>query len=113
MTETSDTADFSFTHRDVYGLIDALSKMAVKLPKAEWGLLLSIFAAAAPNVDIGEDDTMGTFSGVKVAGGVIEDPKDQEVEALRKQLKNARMPAKAPGASLGDMVSPPQTPPGK
>jgi hypothetical protein len=113
MTETPDTADFSFTHRDVDGLIGALSRMAVRLPKGEWGLLLSIFAAAAPNVDIGEDKTKGTFSGVKVVGGVIEDPKDKRVEALREQLQNAHMPAKPPGAPLGDMVSPPQTPPGK
>ena len=113
MTETPDTVNFSFTNRDVDGLIGALSRMAVKLPKGEWGLLLSIFAAAAPNVDIGEDNTKGTFSGVKVVGGVIEDPKDKRVEALRKQLQNAHMPAKPPGAPLGDMVSPPQTPPGK
>jgi hypothetical protein len=112
MTETPDTANFSFTYRDVDGLIGALSRMAVRLPKGEWGLLLSIFAAAAGNVDIGEDKTKGTFSGVKVVGGVIEDPKDKRVEALREQLQNAHMPAKAPGAPLGFMVSPPQTPPG-
>jgi len=113
MTEIPDTANFSFTNRDVEGLIDALSRMAVKLPKGEWGLLLSVFAAAAGNVDIGEDKTKGTFSGVKVAGGVIEDPKDKGVKALREQLQRAHMPAKPPSAPLGDMVSPPKTSPGK
>ena len=105
--ETPDTVDFSFTNGDVEGLIDTLSKMAVRLPKGEWGLLLSIFAAAAGTVDIGEDKTKGTFSGVEVPGGVIEDPKDKRVEALREQLQNAHMSAKPPGAPLGFMVSPP------
>jgi hypothetical protein len=113
MTETPDTADFSFTNRDVEGLIDALSRMAVKLPKEEWGLLLSIFAAAAVTLEVGEDGTEGRFSEVKVVGGVIEDPKDKRVVALREQLQKAHMPAKPPGAPLGDMISPPKTSPGK
>jgi hypothetical protein len=114
MTETRDTTDFRFTSEDVEELIDALSRMVVSdhLPKEQWGLLLSIFAAAAPSVEV-EDETEGKFSGVKVEGGVIEDPKNKEVKELRKQLQKAYMPAKEPGAPLGDMVSPPKTGPGK
>lgn len=112
MTETRDTTDFRFTSEDVEELIDALSRMAVSdhLPKGQWGLLLSIFAAAARSVDV-EDETEGKFSGVKVEGGVIEDPRNKEVKELREQLRNARMPANPPGTPLKDMISPPKTSP--
>ena len=63
--------DFPITNRDVVGLIDALSKMAGKLTRGQWGLLLSILAAAAGNVKVSESKTEGTFSGVQVDGGVV------------------------------------------
>jgi hypothetical protein len=111
MTETPDAANFPFTGRDVDGLIDALSKMARHLPKEQWGLLLSIFAAAADNVEV-DEEKKGRFSGVTVDGGVIEDPEHKGVEALRKQLEEAYMPANAPhGGPLRAMVSPPKGPP--
>ena len=115
MTETPDTADFRFNREDFEELIDAVSRMAVSnhLPKEQWGLLLSIFAAAAGHVEVSGDETEGTFSGIKVDGGVITDPGNKTVRELREQLQKAHMPAKRPGAPLGSMVSPPKTGPGK
>jgi hypothetical protein len=111
MTEPRDTADFLFGKEDAERLIDALSKMAHRdhLPKRQWGLLLSIFAAAAGHVEVSGDETEGTFSGIKVDGGVIEDPEGENVEALREQLQKAYMPGPPP-TSIVSMVSPP--PPG-
>ena len=109
MTETPGTNSFQFTRRDVEELTLALSEMAVRshLPKEQWGLLLSIFAAAADHVEVGEGDTEGTFSEVGVqGGGVIEDPEGEDVETLRNQLRNAYMPARPPHRPFGDMVSP-------
>ena len=40
--------------------------MAEKLTRGEWCLLLSILAAGAVNVEVGEDTTEGKFSGVSV-----------------------------------------------
>jgi hypothetical protein len=83
--------------------------MAVRyrLPKEQWGLLLSIFAAAADHVEVAEGDTEGTISGVGIqGGGVIEDPEGEEVETLRNQLRNAYMPATPPHRPFGDMVQP-------
>ncbi len=109
MTETPDTGDFSFERTDVEGLIDILSKTAPKLTEGQWGLLVSLFAIAAGNVELDDNDTSkGTFSGVKVDGGAITSPKNKEVEELRRQLQQAHMPAKLPGAPLGDMVTPPK-----
>ena len=105
---SSETKDFPITNRDVVGLINALSEMAGKLTRGQWGLLLSILAAAAGNVEVGEDTTKGTFSGVKVDGGVITSPRNKNVQELRKQLQKAYMPAKPPGAPLGSMVTPPK-----
>ena len=116
MTETPDTADFRFNREDFEELIDAVSRMAVSnhLPKEQWGLLLSIFAAATSSVKVeAEDGTEGQFPGVKVDGGVITDPGNKTVRELREQLQKAHMPAKRPGAPLGSMVSPPKTGPGK
>jgi hypothetical protein len=113
MTETPDTADFHFNKEDFEELTDAVSRMAVSdhLPKEQWGLLLSIFAAAARSVKVeAEDGTEGQFPGVKVDGGVITDPENKTVRELREQLQKAHMPANPPGASIGFMVSPP--PPG-
>ena len=111
MTEASDPADVPFTEEDFEKRIDALSKMAHRLTKGQWGILLSIFAAAAGNVNVDQDGTGWSFSGIEVDGGVIEDPRHKEVETLRRQLLKARMPAKPPGNSFGDMVSPPKAPP--
>ena len=105
--------DFPITNRDVVGLINALSKMAGNLTKGQWGLLLSILAAAAGNVEVSENKTMGKFSGVQVDGGVVTSPRNKDVKELREQLQKAHMPAKQPGAPLGSMVSPPKTGPGK
>jgi hypothetical protein len=110
MTQPSDTADFRFTGKDVDKLTKALSEIAHLMSKEEWGLLLSIFAAAADNVEL-DKNKEGMFPGVTVDGGVIEDPKDKGVEALRKQLEKAYMPANKPrGGPLRDMVSPPKDP---
>lgn len=111
MTETPDTSDISFSHRDVEGLITALSKMAGQgqLTRGQWGLLLSIFAAAAGDVEVGEDKTKGTFSGVKIDGGAITYPRNKDVKELRNQLRRAHMPAKRPGAPLQSMIVPPNT----
>jgi hypothetical protein len=109
----SEMKDFPITNRDVVGLINALSEMSVKLTRGQWGLLLSILAASAGNVEVGEDKTKGTFPGVRVDGGVITDPRNKTVQELREQLQKAHMPAKQPGAPLGSMVSPPKTGPGK
>jgi hypothetical protein len=118
MTETSETSDFSFSGRDFEELIRALSNMAGELSKEQWGLLLSIFAAAASNVEVAvsKNERRGKFSGVKIDGGVvITDPKDKGIEELRKQLQKAYVPGNPPGTppnmSLGDMVTPPK--PGK
>jgi hypothetical protein len=104
-----ETKDFTITNRDVVGLINALSEMAVKLTRGQWGLLLSILAAAAGNVEVGEDNTKGTFSGVgvKVDGGVITYPRNKDVKELRRQLRAAYMPAKEPGAPLAAHIVPP------
>ncbi len=109
MTEMPEMKNFPFTNRDIEGLIDALSKMAVDahLPKGQWGLLLAIFAAAANHVEISANKTQGKFSGIKVDGGVIDDPKDKGVEELRKQLQNAYMPGRPP-TSIVSMVTPPK-----
>jgi hypothetical protein len=109
MTETPATANIPFTRRDVEELTRTLSEMAVRdhLPKRQWILLLSIFAAAAGPVDAAEGATEGKFPGVGVQGGeVIEDPEGKEVEILRNQLRNAYMPASPPHRPFGDMVSP-------
>ena len=110
MTETPDTADFQFTSEDVDELTDALSRMVVSdhLPKEQWGLLLAIFAAAARSVQV-EDETEGKFSGVKVDGGVIEDPKNKGVKELRAQLRKAYVPGGPPEKPLRDMIQPPKT----
>jgi hypothetical protein len=111
MTETPSATDFQFTYEDFEGLIDALSKMAIGLPKGQWGLLLSIFAAAAGHVEVSEAKPEGKFSGVRVKDGkVIEDPRGKEVRALREQLQKAYMPGRPPN-SIGFMVSPPKSPP--
>ena len=60
------TEDFTITNRDVEGLIRVLGEMAEKLTRGEWCLLLSILAAGAVNVEVGEDTTEGKFSGVSV-----------------------------------------------
>jgi hypothetical protein len=109
MTETPGTNSFQFTRTDVEELTLALSEMAVRnhLPKEQWGLLLSIFAAAADHVEVGVGDTEGTFSEVGVQGaGVIEDPEGEDVETLRNQLRNAYLPATPPHRPFGDMVNP-------
>jgi hypothetical protein len=109
MTETPGTANIPFTRRDVEELTRTLSEMAVRnhLPKKQWSLLLSIFAAAASNVAADEGATVGTFPGVGVQGGeVIEDPEGKEFEILRNQLRNAYMPATPPHRPFGDMVNP-------
>jgi hypothetical protein len=103
-----ETEDFTITNRDVEGLTRVLGQIADKLTKGEWGLLLSILAAAAGNVEVGEDTTKGTFSGVSVEGGVITEPRNKEIEELLEQLRKARMPAKPPGQTLGFMVTPPK-----
>jgi hypothetical protein len=100
------TEDFTITNRDVEGLIRVLGEMAEKLTRGEWGLLLSILAAAAGNVEVGEDTTTGKFSGVSVGGEVITEPRNKEVEELLGQLRKAHMPAKPPGGPLLDMVTP-------
>ena len=111
MTETPGTDDIRFTNEDFDGLINALSGMAVRLPKGQWGLLLAIFAAAAGHVEVSEAKPEGVFSGVKVKDGkVIKDPEGKGVEALREQLQKAYMACKPPD-SIGFMVSPPRTPP--
>jgi hypothetical protein len=102
-----DTDDFPFTRRDAEGLIDNLSEIVVKLPKAQWGLLLAIFAAAAGHVEVSADKTEGKFSGVKVDGGVISDSKGRDAEELRKQLRETYMPGSAP-TSIVSMVTPPK-----
>jgi hypothetical protein len=107
MTETPDTSDISFTKRDVDGLINALAKMAGQLTRGQWGLLLSIFAAAASNVELDEDKTKGTFPGVKIDGGMVTVPRNKTVVDLRKQLRAAHMPARKPGAPLQTMIVPP------
>jgi hypothetical protein len=111
MTEASDAPEFRFTREDFDELTDAVSRMAVSdhLPKGQWGLLLSIFAAAARSVEV-ENETEGKFPGVKV-DGVIEDPRNKEVKALREQLRGAHMPGNDPSGPLGAMVQPPKTPP--
>jgi hypothetical protein len=109
MTETPDTGDYSFERTDVEGLIDVLSKTAPKLTEGQWGLLVSLFAIAAGNVKVDDNDTSkGMFPGVKVDGGMITAPKNKEVDELRRQLQKAHMPARPPGAPLGDMVTPPK-----
>jgi hypothetical protein len=112
MTETPDTEDFSFTSRDVTGLIRVLSSMAGELTRGQWGLLVSIFATAAGNVEVGEDKTRGKFSGIKIDGGAITDPRNKKIADLRKQLQKAYMPGKPPGAPLNDMITPPKKKPG-
>jgi hypothetical protein len=108
MTETPDTGDFSFERTDVEGLITVLSKTAPELTKGQWGLLVSLFALAAGNVKVDDNDTSkGTFPGVKVDGEAISAAKNKEVDELRKQLRNAHMPGREPGAPLGDMIVPP------
>jgi hypothetical protein len=114
----SEIKSFPVTNSDVEGLIDALSKMARKLPPEQWGLLLSILAAAGGTVEVGARKTRGKFSGIKVEGGVITDPADRKVEELRNQLRNAHMPGTSAGAPLGSMIVPtkppkPSTPPKK
>jgi hypothetical protein len=111
----SKTKSFPVTNSDVEGLIDALSKMARKLPPEQWGLLLSILAAAGGTVEVGARKTRGKFSGIKVEGGVITDPTDRKVIELRNQLRKAHMPGTSAGAPLGDMIIPPKpsTPPKK
>lgn len=111
MTGTPETTDFRFSSEDLEELTDALSRMAVRdhLPKEQWSLLLSIFAAAAGSVKV-EDATEGKFPGVKVDGGVTGNPRDKEVKTLREQLRKACMPANPPGKPLKDMISP-QKPP--
>jgi hypothetical protein len=104
----SPTEVFTITNRDVEGLIRVLGQIAEKLTKGEWGLLLSILAAAANDVKVGKDTTNGTFPEVCVEGKVITEPRNQEIEVLLEQLRSARMPAKAPGQSLGSMVTPPK-----
>ena len=71
MTETPDTADFRFNREDFEELIDAVSRMAVSnhLPKEQWGLLLSIFAAATSSVKVEAED--GTEKRIKVDGKLI------------------------------------------
>lgn len=110
MTEKPETVDFSFNKQDAMGLIDVLSGVAGKLTRRQWGLLLSIFAAAADHVEVSpkETRTRGKISGVKVDGGVITDPRNREVEELRKQLLKAYMPARPRHGGFGDMVSPPK-----
>ncbi len=102
------TEDFKITNRDVEGLIRVLGQIADKLTKGEWGLLLSILAAAANSVEVGADTTTGTFSGVSVEGKVITEPRNKQIEELLEQLRNAHMPAKQPGKTLGFMVTPPK-----
>ena len=111
MTETPDTpTDLQFTSKDFDGLVNTLSEIAGTLTKGQWGLLLSIFAAAAGHVEVSPAKTKGKFSGVKVKDGkVIENPKGKEVEVLREQLRKAYMPGRPP-SSIGFMVSPPKTP---
>lgn len=110
MTEAPETSDISFTRRDIDGLTDALSKMAGQLTRRQWSLLLSIFAAAAGNLEIDDDDTSkGTFSGVRIDGNPITGPRQKDVKELRNQLRQAHMPAKPPGKPLGFMVTPPKT----
>jgi hypothetical protein len=113
MTEAPRPVGFEFTGDDFEELIDAVSRMAVSdhLPKEQWGLLLAIFAAAAGSV-VQVNKTKGRLPPVDVYGGVIKDTKDEEVVALRRQLREAHMPAaKPPGQSFGDMVSPQKPPP--
>ncbi len=112
MTETPDTDDVSFTSRDVTGLIRVLSNMAGELTRGQRGLLLSIFAAAAGNVEVSEDKTRGKFSGIKIDGGGITDPGNKKIADLRRQLQKAYMPGKPPGAPLNDMIVPPKKKPG-
>jgi hypothetical protein len=109
MTEAPETSDISFSRRDIDGLTDALSKIAGQLTRRQWSLLVSIFAAAAGNLEIDDDDTSkGTFSGVKIDGNPITGPRQKDVKELRDQLRKAHMPAKPPGKPLGFMVTPPK-----
>lgn len=108
MTEAPETSDISFSRRDIDGLTDALSKMASQLTRRQWSLLVSIFAAAAANLEIDDDTSKGTFSGVKIDGKPISGPKQKDVKELRDQLRKAHMPAKPPGKPLGFMVTPPK-----
>jgi hypothetical protein len=104
----SDAEDFTITSRDVEGLIRILGAIADKLTRGEWGLLVSMFAAAPPHVVVdGKDTTKGTFAGVQTQGGVITEPRNKEVEDLLEQLRNARMSGEPPGQRFGDMVTPP------
>jgi hypothetical protein len=110
----TDTSDFRFSPTALDRLIDRLAKMAKEeeVSKEQWSLLVSIFAAAPSSVEVEArgNERRGKFSGVKTEG-VITDPKDKEVtvEDLRKQLRKAYMPAKEPGAPLGDHIVPPNS----
>ena len=113
--EMTDTNDFSFTSGDLEKLLEELSKIAVKLPKGQWGLLLSIFAAAAGGFKISQNqagEKEGTFSGVKVNDGVINDPQGKNSRELSDQLRGAYIPGRVPfhrGDNMGiGMITPPQ-----
>lgn len=106
-----ETEDFLITYGDVEGLIDTLSEIADKLPRGQWGLLLSIFAASPSNLEVGDDKTRGTFSGIKIDGGVITYPRNKKVEELRRQLREAHMPGKSPSGPFKDMIIPPKKKP--
>lgn len=108
------TKAFEITSKDVEGLITNLGAIAGKLTRGEWGLLLSIFAAAASNVKVDKKETTkGTFSGVATHGVMITDPKRKDIEKLLNQLRKAHMPGnKGTGAPLLDMVLPPNDPGG-
>ena len=109
MTQKHDRTDFAFTSNVFDKLTDALSKMAHDdLTVEEWSLLVSIFAASAGRLEV--ENKTGRFSGVKVDGEKLGDPKGKGIEVLRKQLETARMPANPPGTPLKDMISPPKTP---
>jgi len=108
----TDTNDFSFTSGDVKELTNALCEIAVNLPKEQWGLLLSIFAAAAGGFEISQNRKQGTFSGVKVRvdDGVIDDPEGKTADELCAQLRGAYMPGR-PATRRVDhvgMITPPQ-----
>ena len=116
----SEIKSFPVTNSDVEGLIDALSKMARKLPPEQWGLLLSILAAAGGTVEVGARKTRGKFSGIKVEGG-----RDHQTPQIGR-LKNSAISSGKPTctgyvggrAPLGAMIVPtkppkPSTPPKK
>jgi hypothetical protein len=114
----AETSDFSFTNRDIADLTGKLSKFAKAelLNDKDWGLLLAIFAAAADHVQVGQDPTQGTFSGIAIKNLVTKVDTALEVRApavmdageLLDQLRGAYIPGK-PVTPIVDCVTPIKT----